>query len=49
MLHFFAMNREEFLAHYYRRSNVETTFSMIKGVIGDTMRSKLPAAQINEA
>lgn len=49
LFHFFQLNREEFLAHYHRRSNVETTFSMIKRVIGDTLRSKNPVAQINEA
>ena len=30
---FFYENQEEFMKHYHSRSNVETTFSMIKGVI----------------
>ena len=30
MYHYFMYNREEFLAHYHKRSNVETAFSMIK-------------------
>jgi hypothetical protein len=30
MFHFYNMHREEFLTHYHKRSNVETTFSMIK-------------------
>ncbi|MDB5069593.1 MAG: Transposase, Is5 family group [Candidatus Eremiobacteraeota bacterium] len=40
--------REEFLAHYHKRSNVETTFSMIKAKFGTRIRSKSPAAQVNE-
>lgn len=49
LYHFFHLHRDEFLSHYHRRSNVETTFSMIKRVIGDTLRSKHPVAQMNEA
>ena len=30
MYHFYALNRAEFLQHYHKRSNVETTFHMIK-------------------
>lgn len=41
--------REEFLTHYHRRSNVETTFSMIKAKFGERLRSKTETAQINEA
>lgn len=48
LYHYFAMNREEFLAHYHKRSNVEATFSAIKRVFGDTIRSRTPTAQINE-
>ena len=29
MFHFFSLNRDEFLRHYHKRSNVESTFSMI--------------------
>jgi transposase len=29
MFHYFAFNRQEFLGHYHKRSNVESTFSMI--------------------
>lgn len=46
--HFYHFNREEFLAHYHKRSNVETTFSMIKGKFGASIRSKAPTAQRNE-
>jgi transposase len=42
-------NREEFLGHYHKRSNVETTFHMIKSKFGQRLRSKTMTAQINEA
>jgi transposase len=45
---FFTHNREEFLQHYHKRSNVETTFSMIKAKFGSRVRSKSPVAQVNE-
>ena len=48
MYHFYMFNRETFLQHYHRRSNVETVFSMIKGKFGDAVRSKTPVAQVNE-
>jgi transposase len=34
---------------YHKRSNVETTFSMIKAKFGDGLRSKTITAQKNEA
>lgn len=49
LYHYFQLNREEFLEHYHRRSAVECTFSMLKRCIGDTLRSKTPTAQQNEA
>jgi transposase len=48
LYHYFAMNREDFMAHYHKRSNVEATFSMIKRVFGDRVRSRTPVAQGNE-
>jgi transposase len=45
---FYMVNRPVFLAHYHRRSNVESTFSMIKAKFGASVRSKLPVAQVNE-
>ncbi len=48
MYHTFALNRQTFLAHYHKRSNVETVFSMIKGKFGDAVRSKGDVAQANE-
>lgn len=49
MLSFYTDNREEFLTHYHKRSNVETTFHMIKSKFGQRLRSKTLTAQINEA
>ena len=48
MWHFFSLNRETFLRHYHKRSNVETTFSMIKAKFGDSVRSKTDTAMRNE-
>lgn len=39
MYHGFAYDRETFLRHYHKRSNVETTFSMIKAKFGDAVLS----------
>jgi transposase len=46
--HYYNFNRSEFLAHYHKRSNVETTFSMVKAKFGGSVRSKTPVAQVNE-
>ncbi len=48
MWHFYNFNREVFLQHYHKRSNVETTFSMIKAKFGSAVRAKSPVAQVNE-
>ena len=48
MFHYYQFKRGEFMDHYHKRSNVETTFSMIKAKFGASVRSKLPAAQTNE-
>lgn len=48
MYHWFAYNREDFMNHYHKRSNVETTFSMIKGKFGDSVMSKSETGQVNE-
>ena len=34
MFHFYSLHRAEFLQHYHKRSNVETTFHMIKSKFG---------------
>jgi transposase len=49
MYHYFSYNTERFMSHYHKRSNVETTFHMIKSKFGDSLRSKTERAQINEA
>jgi len=48
MFHYFQFKRDEFLAHYHKRSNVESTFSMIKRKFGDFLRSKTDIAMTNE-
>jgi transposase len=48
MFHYFAFNRQEFLGHYHKRSNVESTFSMIKAKFRDHVRSKTDVAMQNE-
>jgi transposase len=40
MFHYFGFNRQEFLQHYHKRSNVESTFSMIKAKFRDHVRSR---------
>ena len=49
MFHYYSLRRDEFLSHYHKRSNVETTFSMIKAKFGDHLRSKTDTAMVNEA
>jgi transposase len=44
----FLYRQEEFLAHYHKRSNVESTFSAIKRKFGGSVRSKRFTAQTNE-
>ena len=48
MYHLFCLNREEFLTHYHKRSNIESTFSMVKAKFGDSIRSKTEIAMANE-
>ena len=48
LYHFFHLNRPAFLEHYHRRSNVETTFHMVKAKFGPAVRAKDPAAMVNE-
>jgi len=48
MWHYYNFNREAFLGHYHKRSNVESTFSMIKAKFGGAVRAKTPTAQVNE-
>ena len=48
MFHFFHLHRDEFDARYHLRSNVESTFSMLKRKFGDSCRSKTDVAMKNE-
>ncbi|HEY1381913.1 MAG TPA: transposase [Gemmataceae bacterium] len=48
MFHFFQFKKDEYLAHYHKRSNVESTFSMMKRKHGDSIRSLTETAQTNE-
>ena len=48
MYHLFAYRHDEFLAHYHKRSNVESSFMMIKAKFGDTLSTKGETAQVNE-
>ncbi len=49
LYYYYSYNQEWFFQHYHKRSNVESTFSMIKAKFGDALRSKTKTAQINEA
>jgi transposase len=48
MYHLYSLNQDAFLAHYHKRSNVESTFSAMKRKFGAGVRSKLTVAQFNE-
>ena len=49
MFYYRSYNQDSFMQHYHKRSNVESTFSMIKAKFGDSLRSKTDRAQTNEA
>lgn len=49
MYHLFMFQRDSFLQHYHKRSNVESTFSMLKRKFGDSLRSKADTAMVNES
>lgn len=48
MYHYFMYHNDEFMAHYHKRSNAESTVNMVKAKFGDSVRSKAWTAQINE-
>jgi hypothetical protein len=48
MYHYYSFNREEFLKHHHRRSNVESTFSAVKRRFGDAVRSRDEVSMKNE-
>ena len=46
--HYFQLHKDEFLEHYHKRSNAESTFSAIKKKFGETIKSRNRTAQENE-
>jgi transposase len=48
MFHYFSFRREDFLKHYHKRSNIESTVSMVKAKFRDHVRSKTDIAMKNE-
>jgi transposase len=48
MYHYFQINRDDFMEHYHKRSNIEATNAAIKRKFGETLKSKNPVAQVNE-
>jgi hypothetical protein len=48
MLGYFQFQREEFLAHYHQRSNVESVFSAVKRKFGDSVMSRSDVGMVNE-
>ncbi len=46
--YYYHFMREDFLGHYHKRSNVESTVWMVKSKFGPAVRAKLPTAQVNE-
>jgi transposase len=45
----FQLHREEFMEHYHRRSNVESTFSMLKRKFSNKLMMKKEVGKTNEA
>ncbi|HEY2412101.1 MAG TPA: transposase [Pirellulaceae bacterium] len=48
LYHYHQLHRQGFLDRYHQRSNVESTFSMVKAKFGDSVRSKTDVAMKNE-
>jgi transposase len=48
MYFYYNLRKEEFLEHYHRRSNAESTFSMVKAKFRDNVRSRTDEAMRNE-
>ena len=46
--HYFQLHKDEFLEHYHKRSNAESTFGAIKKKFGESVKSKNRIAQENE-
>ncbi len=48
MFHYFSYRREEFLRHHHARSDIESTFPMLKAKFRDNVRAKTDAATVDE-
>jgi transposase len=48
MFHYFQLNKDEFMDHFHKRSNIESTNAAIKRKFGETLKSKNWIAQVNE-
>ena len=48
MFHLYSYHQEVWKKHYHQRSNVETTFSMVKGHWGEIVLERNPTGQTNE-
>jgi hypothetical protein len=48
MFHYFQFRREELMAYFHKRSNVESTFSAVKRKFGDSVRTTSEVAMVNE-
>jgi transposase len=48
MYFYYQFRREDFLKHYHQRSNMESTFAMVKAKFRDHVRSKTDVAMKNE-
>lgn len=48
MFHYFQLNREKFMEHFHKRSNIESTNAAIKRKFGEALKSKNWTAQVNE-
>jgi transposase len=46
--HYFKFEQETYMAHYHKRSNVESTFSAVKRKFGDAVMGKTDTAMTNE-
>jgi len=45
---YYQFNKNSFMERYHKRSNIESTFAMIKAKFGASVRAKSPIAQVNE-
>lgn len=48
MVRYFECRQQDFMNHYHKRSNVESTFSAVKRKFGDSVLSRTDTAMVNE-